>query len=124
MLRWLRNQWDRTAAVVAAVLGAVALLAGWLGASATVYPAQQIPFIISGGLVGVVLMGLGATMWMSADMRDEWRKLDEIQEILIGSEQTSPVAAPAVHQGSDDGGGASRVAGVTTVALHPETAVR
>ena len=90
-MRWLRNQWDRSAAVVALAAGAVALLVGWIGSSDTVYPAQQIPFLISGGLVGVVLVGIGATMWLSADLRDEWRKLDEIHEILLG--ETEPATA-------------------------------
>jgi hypothetical protein len=88
VLRWLRNQWDRTTAVVAFAAGAVALLLGWLGSSGTVYPAQQIPFVISGGLVGVVLIGVGATMWISADLRDEWRKLDELQDSLPQAETT------------------------------------
>ena len=69
-------------AVAAFAAGAAALLLGWAGSSGTVYPAQQIPFLISGGLVGVVLIGVGATLWISADLRDEWRKLDEIHDSL------------------------------------------
>jgi hypothetical protein len=80
--------------VVALVAGAVSLLIGWIGSSDTVYPAQQIPFLISGGLVGVVLIGVGSTLWLSADLRDEWRKLDEIQEILLGDDRAAPAAAP------------------------------
>jgi len=93
VLRWIRNQWDRTTAVVAFAAGAMALLLGWLGASGTVYPAQQIPFLISGGLIGVVLIGVGAAMWISADLRDEWRKLDEIHDALVTAEVKAMVAA-------------------------------
>lgn len=121
MWRWLRNQWDRTTAGVAVAVGAVALLGGWLGASGTVYPAQQIPFIISGGLVGVVLVGLGATMWASADMRDEWRKLDEIQDLLIGSDGPWVIASPPDHQGRE-GHEASEVADTTSATPQPGTA--
>jgi len=40
------------------------------------------PYIISGGIGGVFFLGLGATLWISADLRDEWRKLDRIEEAL------------------------------------------
>jgi protein-S-isoprenylcysteine O-methyltransferase Ste14 len=91
VLRWIRNQWDRSSAAAAFVAGVIALLLGWLGSSGTVYPAQQIPFLISGGLVGVVLVAFGAAMWVSADLRDEWRKLDEIHETLVTTEATAEV---------------------------------
>jgi hypothetical protein len=76
--RWLRSQWDRAAAVVAVVVGGIALFLGYLGVSDAKLPAQQIPYLVSGGLVGMFALGLGATMWLSADLRDEWRKLDDI----------------------------------------------
>jgi hypothetical protein len=63
----------------------VALIVGWLGISGTAYPAEQNPYIISGGLVGVFLLGLGAMLWLSADLRDEWRKLDAIDRHLVES---------------------------------------
>ena len=44
--------------------------------------AQQIPYIISGGIGGLFLLGLGAMLWLSADLRDEWRKLDAIERQL------------------------------------------
>jgi hypothetical protein len=39
---------------------------------------------VSGGLVGLFLLGIAGTLWLSADMRDEWRKLDRLQESLDG----------------------------------------
>ena len=78
LLNILRYQWDRVGAWVAIALGALALLLGWLGVSREVLPAAQIPYIISGGLGGVFLLGLGAVLWLSADLRDEWRQLREI----------------------------------------------
>jgi hypothetical protein len=78
-LNYAKKQWDRVGAVVAVVAGAVALLLGWLGASDEINPAGQIPYVISGGLAGVFLLGVGATLWLSADLRDEWRKLDRLE---------------------------------------------
>jgi hypothetical protein len=79
---WIRNQWDRAVGLLAVLAGVVALAAGWVGASGTVYPAQQIPFLMSGGLFGIFLLGIGCTAWLSADLRDEWRKLDQLDETL------------------------------------------
>jgi hypothetical protein len=82
LLTFLRYQWDRVAAGVAVVAGAVALILGWLGTSSQSVPAGQIPYVISGGLGGVFLLGLGSVLWLSADLRDEWRQLHEIAEKL------------------------------------------
>ncbi len=78
---WLRAQWDRVAAIGLSLAGLVALVLGWYGVSGEKLPAGQIPYVVSGGLAGVVLIGLGATAWLSADLRDEWRKLDRLETV-------------------------------------------
>jgi hypothetical protein len=78
LLTYIRNQWDRVGAWTAIGIGALFLLLGWLGVSDTVLPSEQLPYIISGGLGGFFLLGLGAMLWISADLRDEWRKLDDL----------------------------------------------
>ena len=82
LLKWLRLQWDRVFGAAAVLTGAVALLTGWSKVSATAYPAEQIPYVVSAGLGGLFLLGVGATLWHSADLRDEWRKLDRLEEKL------------------------------------------
>ena len=79
---FLRVQGDRVAAGCVAVLGGLALLVGWLGVSHELYTAEQIPYVVSGGLGGIFLLGVAATLWLSADLRDEWRKLDELQDVF------------------------------------------
>jgi hypothetical protein len=96
-LNYVRNQWDRVAAWTCIGLGALALLIGWIGVSGHVYPAEQNSYIASGGLVGLFLLGLGGLMWISADLRDEWRKLDAIERALDGR-STEPVADAAEAQ--------------------------
>ena len=90
-LSWVRDQWDRVGAVVLVVAGAVALLLGWLGISDALLPSEQLPYLLSGGLVGLFLLGLGTTMWLSADLRDEWRKLDRLEEIMRGQVEPESV---------------------------------
>src|ERR1044072_9488766 len=82
LFTWLRMQWDRVFGCAFVVTGAVALLTGWSKVSATPYPAEQIPYVVSAGLGGLFLLGVGATLWHSADLRDEWRKLDRLEEKL------------------------------------------
>jgi hypothetical protein len=82
LMRWIRNQWDRSAALATVLAGAFALVAGYFGASSSTKPADQIPYIVSGAVLGLFLLGISATLWLSADLRDEWRKLHEIHDDL------------------------------------------
>ena len=79
-LRWCRLQWDRVTAVGAVALGGVLLAVGWVKVSASPYAAEQIPVVVSCGLGGIFLLGLGGMLWHSADLRDQWRKLDRLEE--------------------------------------------
>ena len=94
----IRAQWDRFLGIAAVVGGAVVLVVGYLGVSGTSYPAEQLPYIVSGGLVGVLLVAGGGTLWLSADLRDEWLVLSDIRQELqrLEPEPPPPVeAAPA-----------------------------
>src|ERR1041384_8862514 len=106
LIKWLRLQWDRVCGAAFVITGAVALLTGWSKVSATPYPAEQIPYVVSAGLGGLFLLGVGAALWHSADLRDEWRKLDRLEEkldalvaadapktIVTGEPQAAPKAA-------------------------------
>ncbi|MDQ1539013.1 MAG: hypothetical protein QOE58_3406 [Actinomycetota bacterium] len=78
----LRGQWDRAAAAVLTLLGVLLLIIGWFGVAGKGITSEQMPYIISGGLGGIFLMGVGAALWLSADLRDEWIKLDRIETVL------------------------------------------
>jgi peptidoglycan/LPS O-acetylase OafA/YrhL len=82
---WLRVQWDRVGAVGAALVGLAALALGWAGVSGTPHIAEQLPYFISGGLVALFFLGMAVTLWLSADLRDEWRELRALRLILGGS---------------------------------------
>ena len=82
LMTYLRAQWDRAGAVVATVLGLVVLLLGYLGTSHTEYIAEQIPYLLSGGLLAIMLLTVGAVLWLSADLRDEWREMAEQGEAI------------------------------------------
>ncbi len=96
----VRLQRSRLLAIALVVAGAVVLLVGWIGTASAVHAAQQLPFIISGGLGGVSLIGLGAAMWLSSDLADEWTKLDLVEAALTRLAETETGAATATKTGS------------------------
>jgi hypothetical protein len=99
---YLVAQWDRVAAWVSIAVGVVVVIAGWNGISDKLYPAQQLPYILSAGVGSVFLLGIGVMLWLSADMRDEWRKLDRIERAIHeeGARWLSGDAEESVAQNS------------------------
>jgi hypothetical protein len=97
---WMRLAWDRAAAVGLIVAGAVALVLGWVGVSGEAFPAKQLPYLISGGLAGVFVLVLGTVCWLSADMRDEWTKLDRIESALNRLADTGLVDSNSARPGT------------------------
>ena len=105
IVRWLRVQWDRALAVAAALAGVIALVVSWAGISDQVFAARQLPYLLSGGIGGLFLLGVGATLWLSADLRDEWHKLDRIERRMEagGSAALSGATIAAGHSGTAPG---------------------
>ncbi|MDQ1515621.1 MAG: hypothetical protein QOE80_1451 [Actinomycetota bacterium] len=83
LVQWVRNQSDRVASWACVGLGVICLISGWVGVSATAFPGEQMPYVVSGGLVGLFLLGLGGVMWLSADLRDEWRELGRLERAVL-----------------------------------------
>ncbi len=81
-------------------LGLIAIFLGWLGASRTPYEFEQIPYLISGGLLGVALAITGGFLYfgywltrMVNQQRDQTQELSEaihrLEESLNGSNGSS-----------------------------------
>jgi hypothetical protein len=98
-----------TLAVVAGIAGAIALLIGYFGVSDTLDPAKQLPYLISGGIGGLFLLGLAAALLFSADLgatradiaqlRDAVDDLSEQIADLQASLAPEPEPAPAPRNG-------------------------
>jgi len=82
MKLFLQANWDRVIGWSGVLLGCVAIWLGYRGVSGTALSYQQIPYLISGGVFGLALIGVGSTALLSADLRDEWRKLDKLEETI------------------------------------------
>lgn len=103
MKSFVHAQWDRVTAALMVLVGVIMLLIGWIGVSGTGLSAEQMPYVISGGLGGIVLVAIGCTLWLSADLQDEWRRLDALEKRL---EELSRRPDPQVR--SSDNGAAPR----------------
>ncbi|MCU1621682.1 MAG: hypothetical protein QOJ09_2173 [Actinomycetota bacterium] len=72
-------------------LGVVLVLLGWYGASHTVLLFEQIPYLISGGMLGLSLvMGGGFVYfayWMTLMVRENRTGRDEMQAVLLRMEE-------------------------------------
>lgn len=93
-MTWIRTQWDRAAALGAVLIGLLAFLLGWRGVSGEAYVAKQLPYIVSGALFGIFMAGIASALWLSADLRDEWRELRAVRHLLRDQNQRLLNGAP------------------------------
>jgi len=80
--RWV---WDSVRPVLGYVLVAIGLLAillGWYGVSGESIVAKQLPYLASGGLVGIALVALGARFMLMQDLRRDSRRLDRLETMV------------------------------------------
>lgn len=85
------------------VLGFVFMLIGYLGVSREVLVGRQIPYLVSGGLVGVALVSLGGRFLLIEDMRRDSGRLDRL-EAAVADLRAALLAhpnAPQLDRGQD-----------------------
>lgn len=100
----------RAGAVILTVAGLVVVLIGYLGVRDQADIVLQIPYLMSGGLGGLALIGLGALLLIQYQMRlqarryaevtdqlEEWKEtaLAEVRNFLEHAEIEVEIAAPA-----------------------------
>ena len=91
----------RIVALILCLAGAIAVLFGWWGAAGTLDPSRQLPYIASGGIGGMFLLGLGTALFFSIDLSETRRELSDAREdirslrILLENERAAQDHAPA-----------------------------
>ncbi|MEY2430307.1 MAG: hypothetical protein QOC92_32 [Acidimicrobiaceae bacterium] len=91
-------RWMLVPASILVILGFNFMLFGWIGASGTFRQIEQIPYLISGGLVGLALVFLGglllaSTFWvvvtkkMQAESEERTRQLVAALETRLNEKQ-------------------------------------
>jgi hypothetical protein len=92
------------AGLLLAAIGLGAIGVGWNGAAGQLTLLGQVPYIISGGLIGVSLVILGAAMLVVTGARDDRAaleaKLDQLTDALLASSGGQRLGAPAPQDAS------------------------
>ena len=82
------------AGILLPVVGLVVIWLGWWGASGTKYVYQEIPYLISGGIVGVALVLVGAALfarysvarllrlWLARTLADHQTQTDRVVDAI------------------------------------------
>jgi hypothetical protein len=103
---------------IIAPIGIVLVILGWFGAARTPYVFEQIPYLISGGLVGVALVFLGAFLyfahWMTQVVKEQraqsvavveaiTRLQDELSRVAVAPAGPAPSAVTGAAPGTTVG---------------------
>lgn len=118
--KWAVAQWDRVIGWSLVGGGAVLTLSGALSVSSARDRLDQLSYLASGPAIGLFLLGVGAVLILTADHRDEWRKLDEVVSLLrqSGTGGTpEPTAEPALEISLPDTGAVAVRAGFPAMAV-------
>lgn len=67
---------------VLAALGVLVIILGWYGISGQALVAKQLPYLISGGLGGVALVGIGAALIGTEWLRREATRVERLEEMV------------------------------------------
>jgi hypothetical protein len=97
--------WSRTGTralpyvgAAAIFLGIALILLGWRGAANTPLVFEQVPYLISGGLLGAALVALGGLLyfsyWLTVIARDQ-RKTHQLLEALLDKRSPQPTDSSA-----------------------------
>jgi hypothetical protein len=101
----LNDRWLLYAGGTLLPLGIVLVLLGWYGASHTVLLFEQVPYLISGGLLGVSFVIAGGFLyfayWLTLLVRETRGERQDVQAVLLRLEAllaAQAVASPTVQR--------------------------
>jgi hypothetical protein len=102
-------------------LGFLLVLIGYLGISREALVAKQLPYLISGGIGGIALVGFGAMLVGTEDLKRTYERIDHLEDLVadLHAALLSRADAPALSSNGEAAGQhrASTSAGATLLAL-------
>lgn len=102
--RWAARATRPIAGWVLIALGGLAILVGWYGISGESLVAKQLPYLVSGGITGMVLVGVGAFFLGTEDLRKQLQRLDRIERQVDELHAVLLVRADAPERGRSANG--------------------
>jgi len=101
--RWVGRATRPVVGWVLAGLGVIAILIGYLGISRESLVAKQLPYLISGGIGGIALVGAGAALIATEDLRRFRTRLDRL-EAMMGDLHGALLSRPDAPSGNGQRG--------------------
>jgi hypothetical protein len=89
----LPARWDWFLGSALIGVAGVVILVTWVAVSGSRFLSDQLSYIVSGGLGGLVLLGLGAVLIVTAGLCDEWRKLNRLEDAIAVASLEPPTDA-------------------------------
>src|SRR3954454_19284215 len=90
-------------------IGGLLLLSGYLGVSREVIVARQIPYLVSGGLLGLAAVTLGGRLLLIEDLRRDSGRLNRLEKAVLELHQVllyrPDAPSPATAAASANGAG-------------------
>lgn len=80
--RWVWRSVRAYLGWILVAIGAVVIALGYLGVSREALVAKQIPYLVSGGILGLALIVLGTFYLYSEDMRRDSRRLNRLERLV------------------------------------------
>ncbi|MDX6551713.1 MAG: hypothetical protein QOH74_201, partial [Gaiellales bacterium] len=108
--RWVGGATRPVVGWVLAGLGVIAILIGYLGISRESLVAKQLPYLISGGIGGIALVGAGAALIATEDLRRFRTRLDRL-EAMIGDLHGVLLSRPDAPSGNGQRAARARSSG-------------
>jgi hypothetical protein len=81
--RWVWTSTRPYLGYILIAVGFLLLLFGYLGVSREVYVGRQIPYVVSGGLLGVAAVTLGSRLLLIQDLRRDSGRLDRLEQAVL-----------------------------------------
>jgi hypothetical protein len=102
-------------------LGLLLILIGYLGISREALVAKQLPYLISGGIGGIALVGFGAMLVGTEDLKRTQERIDQLEDLVadLHGVLLSRADAPVLSSNGDSAGPVAQPesAGATLMAL-------
>jgi hypothetical protein len=93
-------RYGRILGLVFLLVGFVLIGLGWNGMAKIAYADGQLPYLLSGGAAGIGFILLGATLLITAQVRDERMKLNEqLRQVATAISKAVGAAGPAAASG-------------------------
>src|SRR5579885_1083578 len=80
--RWVGRATRPVVGWVLVAIGVVMIVVGYIGVAHQVLVAKQIPYLVSGGILGVAVVGVGVMFIATEQVRHDADRLDHLERMV------------------------------------------